>query len=249
MGNRGTDSLFSYPPSAVLRFPVSPIPRSDYASATMNIRTYVASGFAENAYLIWQDGQSEALVIDPGDAPSILNTLREENLRVAAILLTHSHLDHIDGVAHLQRAADAPIYLHPEARLYYDNVAVQGAQFGMRVETPPPPTHEFEHGQILDLAGIRLEVRYVPGHAPGHVLLYSAQDGVAFVGDVVFQGSIGRTDLPGGNYQTLMQSIREHVMSLPEETRLYSGHGPVTTVGEERRFNPFIAPMYGGSFA
>jgi hydroxyacylglutathione hydrolase len=215
----------------------------------MIIKTYVASGFAENAYLIWQNGKAEALAIDPGDAPSIVRTLEEENLKLAAILLTHSHLDHIDGVAHLVRATNAPIYLHPEARLFYDNAAVQAAQFGMRVEAPPTPTHELRPGSDLDLAGVKLEVRYVPGHAPGHVLLYNEENGVAFVGDVVFQGSIGRTDLPGGNYQVLMNSIREQVMTLPEETRLYSGHGPVTTVGEERRFNPFIAPMYGGSFA
>jgi glyoxylase-like metal-dependent hydrolase (beta-lactamase superfamily II) len=215
----------------------------------MNIRSFVASGFAENAYLIWQPGQRQALAIDPGDAPSILQTLSEEKLELSAILLTHSHIDHIDGVAHLVRATEAAIYLHPEARLFYDNAAVQGAQFGMRVENPPPPTHQLNPGETLQLAGIELEVRFVPGHAPGHVLLYNAANSVAFVGDVVFQGSIGRTDLPGGDYQLLMTSIREQVMTLPEETRLYSGHGPVTTVGEERRFNPFIAPMYGGSFA
>ena len=214
----------------------------------VKIETFVASGFAENAYLIWREGQKSALAIDPGDAPSILRTLEEEDLELAAILLTHSHLDHIDGVAHLMRARKAPIYLHPEARLFYDNAGVQAAQFGMRVEAPPPPTHELNPG-TLELADIEFEVRHVPGHAPGHVLLYSADDGVAFVGDVVFQGSIGRTDLPGGNYQVLMSSIRDQVMTLPEETKLYSGHGPVTTVGEERRFNPFIAPMYGGSFA
>jgi glyoxylase-like metal-dependent hydrolase (beta-lactamase superfamily II) len=106
-----------------------------------------------------------------------------------------------------------------------------------------------EPAAAFELAGIALEVRYVPGHAPGHVLFYSASDGVAFVGDVVFQGSIGRTDLPGGSYQVLMRSIREQVMTLPDETKLYAGHGPLTTVGEERRFNPFIAPMYGGSLA
>jgi glyoxylase-like metal-dependent hydrolase (beta-lactamase superfamily II) len=215
----------------------------------MIIKTYVASGFAENAYLIWQNGRAEALAIDPGDAPSIMRTLEEEALNLAAILLTHAHLDHIDGVAHLVRATNAPIYLHPQARLFYDNAAVQAAQFGMRVEAPPPPTHELKENTTLKLAGIELEVRHVPGHAPGHVLFYNAENSVAFVGDVVFQGSIGRTDLPGGNYQVLMNSIRDHVMTLPEDTSLYSGHGPVTTVGEERRFNPFIAPMYGGSFA
>lgn len=215
----------------------------------MNIETFVAPVFAENAYLIWLDGSKHALAIDPGDASAILQTLSANQLELAAILLTHAHIDHIDGVAPLVRATQAPIYLHPEARLFYDNAAVQGAQFGMRVEAPPPPTHELTPGETLALAGMHLEVRYVPGHAPGHVLLYDAAAGVAFVGDVVFQGSIGRTDLPGGSYQVLMQSIREQVMTLPDETRLYSGHGPVTTVGEERRFNPYIAPMYGGSFA
>lgn len=215
----------------------------------MNIRTFVAAGFGENAYLIWNHGAREALAIDPGDAPSMIRTLEQEKLQLTAILLTHSHIDHIDGVAHLVRKTNAPIYLHPEARLFYDNVAVQGAQFGMRVEAPPPPTHELQAGSTLTLAGIELEVRYVPGHAPGHVLFYCAQAGAAFVGDVVFQGSIGRTDLPGGNHQVLMSSIREQVMTLPDTTQLYSGHGPATTVAQERRFNPFIAPMYGGSFA
>jgi hydroxyacylglutathione hydrolase len=214
----------------------------------MNIRSFVAPGFAENAYLVWQQNSTQALAIDPGDAPAILQTLATENLQLEAILLTHSHVDHIDGVAELVRATSAPVYLHPEARLFYDNAAVQAAQFGMRVETPPAPTHELQAGQ-LDLARIQFDVRYVPGHAPGHVLLYNAAAGVAFVGDVVFQGSIGRTDLPGGDYQVLMGSIREQVMTLPDETKLYSGHGPVTTVGEERRFNPFIAPLFGGSFA
>ncbi len=214
----------------------------------MNIRTFVAPGFAENAYLIWQTDNALALAIDPGDAASIIDTLTREKLQLGAILLTHSHVDHIDGVAELVRATNAPVYLHPEARLFYDNAAVQAAQFGMRVETPPPPTHELQPGP-LDLAGIQFDVRYVPGHAPGHVLLYNGAAGVAFVGDVVFQGSIGRTDLPGGDYQVLMSSIREQVMTLPDETKLYSGHGPVTTVGEERRFNPFIAPLFGGSFA
>ncbi len=215
----------------------------------MNIRTFVAPGFAENAYLIWLDGQTHAIAIDPGDAAAIIETLTQQKLQLAAILLTHSHIDHIDGVAALHRATNAPIYLHPEARTFYDRVAAQAVTFGMRVETPPPPTHELAHGQTLALADITLEVRYVPGHAPGHVLFYNAEHGVAFVGDVVFQGSIGRTDLPGGDYQTLMQSIREQVMTLPEDTRLYSGHGPVTTVRAERRFNPFIAPLFGGSFA
>ena len=214
----------------------------------MNIRSFVASGFAENAYLIWQAGNRQALAIDPGDAPSIVQTLAEENLDLAAILLTHSHLDHIDGVAHLVRATGAPVYLHPEARLFYDNAAVQAAQFGMRVEPPPPPTHVLEPGQTLELAGLKLEVRYVPGHAPGHVLLYSAGDGVAFVGDVVFQGSIGRTDLPFADPRQMTQSLAR-ISELPANVVVHPGHGPRTTVGRELETNPFlngVARVVGG---
>src|SRR5688500_12691414 len=147
----------------------------------MNIRSFVAPGFAENAYLVWQPNSTQALAIDPGDAPAIIQMLAAEKLQLAAILLTHSHVDHIDGVAELVRATNAPVYLHPEARLFYDNAGVQAAQFGMRVETPPPPTHELQPGQLA-LAGSQFDVPYGPGHAPGHVRLRRAGAGGAFDG-------------------------------------------------------------------
>lgn len=217
----------------------------------LEVRMFTAGPFVQNTYLAWQSGSSKAVAIDAGaGVTGLISTLHAEGLELEAILLTHAHLDHVDGAAILRRhAPNALIYLHADDQLFYDNVAAQGAQFGVDVETPPPVDARYAHGDSLMIAGIRFGVSHVPGHAPGHVNLYVADASVSFVGDVVFQGSIGRTDLPGGNYQVLMQSIREHIMTLPDDTRLYSGHGPETNVLTERTTNPFIAPMFGGSFA
>lgn len=215
------------------------------------VRMFTAGPFVQNTYLAWHTGETKAVAIDAGaGVTALISTLQTEGLELEAILLTHAHLDHIDGAAILKRHAPAaPIYLHADDQLFYDNVAAQGAQFGVRVETPPPVDERYGHGDSLTIAGIRFEVRHVPGHAPGHVSLNVIDEGVTFVGDVVFQGSIGRTDLPGGSYQQLLKSIREHVMTLADDTRLFTGHGPVTKVVTERTTNPFIAPMFGGSFA
>ena len=175
--------------------------------------------------------------------------LETQQLHLAAILLTHAHLDHIEGVAELVRRTSAPIYMHPGDRRLYDAAALQAAQFGMHVEALPPVDHALSHEQQLDFAALHFQVRHVPGHSPGHVLFYERDAQCAFVGDVVFQGSIGRTDLPGGNFQELMRSIREQVLTLPPATRLYSGHGPPTTVQHEAATNPFLIGHYGGGFA
>jgi hydroxyacylglutathione hydrolase len=217
----------------------------------LEVRTFTAGPFVQNTYLAWRTGSSKAVAIDAGTgATALVSTLQAESLELSAILLTHAHLDHIDGAAILKRhAPDAPIYLHADDQLLYDNVALQASQFGVHVEALPKVDERYTHGDSVTFADMTFGVSHVPGHAPGHVSLHVADAGVAFVGDVVFQGSIGRTDLPGGNYQQLMRSIREHVMTLPDETRLFCGHGPDTTVRVERTTNPFIAPIYGGSFA
>lgn len=216
----------------------------------IEVRNYASGGFAENAYLVWRRGATSAVAVDPGaDVQALIDTLTAEQLGLAAVLLTHAHIDHIEGVAALTRATTAPLYLHPDDRPFYDNAALQAAQFGIRIEPLPEIQNSLADGQQLRLADIDLEVRHVPGHSPGHVMFYVADAGAAFVGDVVFQGSIGRTDLWGGDFQTLMRSIRAHVMTLPDDTTLYPGHGPATTVKQERAFNPFIAPLYGGSLA
>jgi len=216
----------------------------------MNVETFVAPGFAENAYLAWADNSGTAVAVDPGGlAADMLDYLNARELKLAAVLLTHAHIDHFEGVAPIVRNTGAPVFLHPDDDILYRNAAVQAAQFGMRIELPPPWDHRLAHGQTLELAGLSFEVRHVPGHSPGHVLFYVASAAAAFVGDVVFQGSIGRTDLPGGNFQQLIASIREQVLTLPCGTTLYSGHGPATTVDRERDTNPFLVPDFEGRFA
>lgn len=212
---------------------------------------FTAGPFVQNTYLAWKPGKDRAVAIDAGAGVSqLISTLEAEALQLEAILLTHAHLDHIDGAAELKRfAPDAPIYLHEADQPFYDNVAVQAAQFGVRVEKLPPVDARYDLAHAVSFADIRFELSHVPGHAPGHISLFVADEGIAFVGDVIFQNSIGRTDLPGGDYQTLMQSIRDHVMTLPAATVLFPGHGPETTVERERKLNPFVAPMYGGGFA
>lgn len=216
----------------------------------MRVRTFTAGSFAENGYLVICDDETTAVVVDPGAAASeMLDVIREDELSVAAVLLTHSHLDHVEGVNPVLAEWDVPLYLHPDDRPLYDQVAEQARRFGVEMEMPPPPDRDLEHGQVLEFGGCSFEVRLCPGHAPGHVIFWEKNAGVALVGDVVFRGSIGRTDLPGGSFKQLMTSIREQVLTLPDDTRLQPGHGPETTVGDERRGNPFLIPHYGGELA
>ncbi|MGH7475233.1 MAG: MBL fold metallo-hydrolase [Longimicrobiales bacterium] len=219
-------------------------------AGSLDIQTFVAAGFGENAYLV-RCGEATAFAIDPGgDAGAMADTVEQDGLRLDAILLTHAHLDHVEGVASLARRTGAPAYLHPADLPLYHGVAKQAAMFGLQTETPPPIDHELADGQELRFGDCALVVRHVPGHSPGHVLFYCAEAAAAFIGDVVFMGSIGRTDLPGGDFQQLMRSIREQVLTLPPETTLLTGHGPATSVAHEARSNPFLVPQFGsGGFA
>lgn len=212
---------------------------------------YAGGPFGQNGYLVVAPDGRTAVVIDPGAAAGgMADAIRAEGLDLAAILLTHAHLDHIEGVGTVREAApDAPIYLHPADLGLYRAGPAQGAAFGYPVAPQPLPDRELAHGDTVAFGGVTLQVRFTPGHAPGHVILYDEDAGLAFVGDVVFAGSIGRTDLPGGDFQTLMRSIREQVLTLPDETRLLTGHGPETDVRHERVGNPFLVPHYGGELA
>ena len=216
----------------------------------LTIRTFTSSIWGQNAYLVRCDEEGVWVAIDPGgEVDGMAAALEAAGEPLEAILLTHAHLDHLEGVAELAERFPAPIHLHPADRPLYDAAPRQAAAFSHPLRPPPPPDAEFADGQTYRFGACELEVRHVPGHAPGHVLLYSAAAGVAFVGDVVFAGSIGRTDLPGGDLQQQMRSIRERVLTLPDATELYSGHGPVTTVARERASNPFLVPHFGGSRA
>lgn len=204
----------------------------------------VLGPFQSNCYLVRAAHGSPGIVIDPGAESDRILAAIADWPGVEAILLTHAHLDHVGAVAEVARATGAPVYLHDADRFLYDGAVEQGRMFGLLVETPPPPDEELLDGQVLSFAGIDLEVRHAPGHSPGGVILVGEE--LAFVGDCVFAGSIGRTDLAGGDMNTLLTSIRNQVLTLPGSTVLYSGHGPATTVEREATSNPFLI---GGTFA
>lgn len=216
----------------------------------VHVQTFVSPAFAQNGYLVWRDGEASAIAIDPGsEADAMADALSGHGLWLEAILLTHAHIDHIEGVARLVARTGAATYMHPADAPFYQRADMQAAQFGMAVDALPPIDHALGEGRPLRLAGLDIDVRHVPGHSPGHVILYLADAGIAFVGDVVFQGSVGRTDLPGGSFPQLIGGIRKHVLTLPDATVLHTGHGPSTTVRHERVSNPFLVPQYGGEFA
>lgn len=208
----------------------------------LDIVSFTLGQVMTNTYLIADPLTAEAVVIDPADEGDVITeAARQRGWRITSIWLTHAHFDHIAGAGQVADRVNPPppVALHPED---YPLWRFQGgaALFGMQIDPGPEPTVELSHGQILRLGEYTFETRHAPGHTRGHVIFYCASAGIAFVGDVLFQGSIGRTDLPGGSYQTLLNSIHSQVLSLPDETRIYSGHGPETTVGAERRHNPFL---------
>lgn len=212
----------------------------------MIVKQFTGGAFAQNGYLVWCARSRKAIMVDPGGAvAAMLERARQAELEVELIVLTHAHLDHVDGVGRAKRETAAPILLHPDDEPLYRAAPTQAQWFGLTVDPLPPVDRPLLEGDFIRFGDCSLEVRHTPGHAPGHVVLVG--DGVALVGDCVFQGSIGRTDLPGGDFQTLMTSIRTRILDLPDETRLYTGHGPETTVGHERATNPFLAPQFGGS--
>jgi len=202
--------------------------------------------FQKNGYVLGCERTKEAVYIDPGDeVEQLLAFIAEQGLTVNAILLTHAHVDHVSGVAEARRRLKAPIYLHPADQPLYDNAARHGAMFGIQVEQPPPVDHYYDLADTLRFGDYRIDVHHTPGHAPGAVCLAVAKTGDAgapalFAGDNLFAGSIGRTDLPGGDYEVLMKAITEVLFAFPDESVVYSGHGPETTIGRERRTNPFV---------
>lgn len=207
------------------------------AESEVRVEALTLGPFQSNCYIAAPVRPGPVVVIDPGDEPNrILARLGGRD--VAAVLLTHAHLDHIGGVAEVARATGAPVHLHPADRFLYDAAPEHARMYGLRLEPPPAPDAELEAGQTLRFGDLAWEVRHVPGHSPGHVAFVG--HGVAFVGDCVFAGSIGRTDLPGGDMETLLTSIRREILRLPADTPLYPGHMGPTTVGREARTNPFL---------
>jgi glyoxylase-like metal-dependent hydrolase (beta-lactamase superfamily II) len=195
-----------------------------------------------NAYLVSDPETNEAAVIDPAwDGHLILAEAKKRNWRIGQLWYTHAHFDHIGGAAEIAAALNPPplIALH-SADLPLWQVQGGAAFFGFRIDPGPVPTNDLLHGQILRLGNLIFEVRHTPGHTLGHCVFYCAEANTLFSGDLIFQGSVGRTDLPGGDWEALVRSIREQVYTLPDETRILSGHGAETRVGEEKRYNLFV---------
>ena len=211
----------------------------------MIVQTLMLGPAQTNCYLVCADtaregAAREAVVIDPGwDANVILGAARSAELTITAILLTHGHFDHIGAVADLKDALPVPVIAHARE---LDLLAAQGGakSFGFTIRSMPQPDRLVAHGETIEIGALKFEVRHVPGHTSGHVAFVEQENRSVFVGDVLFAGSIGRTDLPGGDYETLIASITDQLLSLPDDFKVYPGHGPPTTIGLERRTNPFL---------
>ncbi len=193
-----------------------------------------------NCYVVGCEETRRAVVIDPGgEGGRIVRQIERSNLDVRHVLITHAHFDHIGGVADVIDATGAKLAVHPNERPLLE--AGGGASmWGLNVEPSPPPDVELSKGQVIEVGTLRFQVLLTPGHSPGGVTFYEADERAAFVGDALFSNGIGRTDLPGGAHETLMRSVKEVLFALPDDTVVYPGHGPHTTIGEEKRSNPWV---------
>lgn len=198
----------------------------------------------ENSYIL-SDESGECIFVDPGfyfdeERDEVRAYITENKLTPVKIANTHCHFDHVMGVEFLRKEYGIPFYAHKEDAFLVDRANAQAQMFGMEMEPVQPIDHFFDEGEKVSFGQSELEILHVPGHAPGHVVFYSKADNFVVVGDVLFYGSIGRTDLPGGDYDTLISGIKNKLFQLPDDTKVYSGHGPETTLGFEKNTNPFL---------
>ena len=210
----------------------------------MEVRTFTVGPFLENSYLIRRDGSDRALFIDPGDeAPKLLGAIESLGLKLDGILLTHTHIDHVGAVAPVATATGAEVWVPEIEKPVLADIMSYVPWPGFGPFESWDAEHTVKGGERLELAGFEIDVVFTPGHSPGHVTYSLADEQAVFSGDVLFQGSVGRTDLPGGDWPTLLDSIRSLVDSLPEETTVYPGHMGVTSLGAERATNPFLVEL------
>jgi glyoxylase-like metal-dependent hydrolase (beta-lactamase superfamily II) len=206
----------------------------------MRITALSVGPIGTNCYVVGCEETGEGLIVDPGGhAERILAAVQDQALTIKYIVNTHAHFDHATANGALVEATGATLVLHPEEVPVLESGG--GARwFGFPADPSPEPGLLVREGDVLEVGQLRFQVLHTPGHSPGHIALYEANEGVLFDGDVLFHRGIGRSDLPGGSHATLMRSIREKILTLPDDTVVYSGHGPATTVGEEKRSNPWL---------
>ena len=211
----------------------------------IQIKTFVFNPFQENTYVLY-DESNECVIVDAGCYfPEELGTIKkwisENNLKPVKLISTHSHLDHVFGNKAIIDLYNIPLGIHPEDEITLDALERTAQLYSIpNVFKSPAPSFYFNHAEILSFGNTELEVRFVPGHAPGHVVFVNQKEGIVINGDCLFAGSIGRTDLPGGNHDLLIKKIKEELFTLPDDFIVYTGHGPETTIGIEKSSNPFF---------
>lgn len=214
------------------------------------MKRLVVGPLEANCYLLWDPSDSSAVVVDPGDdAQLIEEEIQNEGLNVLYIINTHGHFDHVGASGHLREKLGASLAIHPEDTSLLENASQQGKYFGVETQAPNGPIGpdvELSDGMVIEAGTIKITVLHTPGHTRGGVCLYIEKEGVVFTGDTLFTGSIGRTDLPGGSFDELMRSIREKLLTLGDTVKVFPGHGPGTTIKEEKLSNPFMTGEQGG---
>jgi hydroxyacylglutathione hydrolase len=212
----------------------------------MKLEMLTVSPFQENCYIIGDEESGVGAVVDPGDeAARIALAVEQTDLDVASIIITHAHIDHVGAVAALVDEYACPVLMHAEAEPMLAQLPTQAMMMGLKFGKVPAVDHYIGDEEVLEVGDLKLRALYTPGHAPGHLAFYIEDEGLVLSGDALFAGSVGRADLPGGSMEVLMRSIEERLLTLPDETRVFPGHGPQTEIGNERTSNPFLQ---GGLF-
>lgn len=207
----------------------------------LQTKQFTVGPLAENPYLLWCSDTMAAIIVDPGDEAEMLwQAITAAGVDLQAIVLTHAHLDHVGAVTAIRERAGVPVYLHPADNELLALAPEQGRRFGMHIEPVAPADHALHHGDVIPVGNVRLAVLHTPGHSPGSVCLYAGDDHLVIAGDTLFRQGVGRTDLPGGSWDQLEHAIHTHLWPLPADTRVLPGHGGATTIGEEKRLNPFV---------
>lgn len=206
----------------------------------LDITGWTVGPLAENPYLLTCTETNDAVLVDPGDdAPLLLKAIADAGVTVRAILLTHAHLDHVGALTDVREAFEVPVYLHSADDELLQQAPTQWLRYGKTIGPIAPAERSLADGDQITVGNCTLEVLHTPGHTVGGVCLYAPADNLLIAGDTLFRRSVGRTDLPGGNTEQLIDSIHRQLYRLPDATRVYPGHGPATTIGEEKRYNPF----------